>query len=55
MTATGNIIDEVATGIALPGFKTRAGQSGDLKLDEEVITELREYVQTVASLYHDNR
>ena len=53
-----NTLDEVREIISLPKFDPKAtgveDEVDDVQLDPEAISQLRDYVQTVASLYHEN-
>lgn len=53
------VIDEVAECIVLPDYHAKTSSReiedpGNVVLDPEVVEELRNYVQTIASLYNDN-
>jgi hypothetical protein len=51
-------MDEVEDVIVMPHSTTTASQDGaykTLKLDEDVVANLREYVATIASLYRNNK
>lgn len=48
------VLDEVADYIVLPDHDgAKVGETGE-SLDDEVLTELRDYVQTIAALYNNN-
>lgn len=53
-----NTLDEVKEIIALPKFDPKASHvdqdTDSVELDAKVTSQLRDFVQTVASLYHDN-
>lgn len=49
------VIDEVAEVIALPDYNSkRYRENPDITLDPIVVSELRNYVQTIATLYNNN-
>jgi hypothetical protein len=52
---TNTAIDEVAEVVVLPGYRAKMKELNDhFELDDKIVSQLRHYVQTIASLYNDN-
>lgn len=60
-TGERTVIDDVKEIVELPEYNVTIAQreskmdAGSIQLGEDVMTELRTFVRTIASMYHDNR